>query len=391
MKKITNTFENIYKHKPDFTSFTPYRICPLGAHVDHQFGKVTGFAIDKGILFAYSPKQNGVVEVISLQFNKRAQWHIASVPEQKQNDWADYLRGITLILGSRYKLKYGICGIFDGQFPIGGLSSSAAVSISFLKALCSVNDIKLTEKEIIDISKESENKYVGVSCGKLDQSCITYCQKDKLLFLDTKDDSYVNIQAGKNMKPYKLAIFFSGLERSLASSKFNLRVDETKSAAYCLKAFAGIDYGKYDETHLREISPEIFGKYKHLLPDNFRKRAEHYFSEQARVEKGARLWAEGNVEEFGKLVTESGNSSIVNYEAGSNELKTLYEILVNTKGVYGARFSGAGFKGCCMAIINPEYQDEILSTVKERYLKVFPELKDKYVASVCSPVDGVGK
>ena len=29
--------------------FSPYRICPLGAHVDHQHGLVTGFAFNSGI------------------------------------------------------------------------------------------------------------------------------------------------------------------------------------------------------------------------------------------------------------------------------------------------------------------------------------------------------
>ena len=168
-------------------------------------------AIDKGIVFSYSPKENGVVELTSLQFDKRAQWHISSIPDKKQNDWADYLRGITIILGDKYKLKYGICGVFEGQFAIGGLSSSAAFSISFLKALCDVNNIKLTNEELINIAKESENNYVGVSCGKLDQSCITLCEKDKLLFLDTKDGSYKNIHAPSNMKPYAIGIFFHNI------------------------------------------------------------------------------------------------------------------------------------------------------------------------------------
>ena len=79
-------------------AFCPYRICPIGAHSDHNLGKITGFAIDKGIHIAYAPKQNGVVEMTSLQFPKRAQWHVASVPSHKQEDWADYLRGATLAL-----------------------------------------------------------------------------------------------------------------------------------------------------------------------------------------------------------------------------------------------------------------------------------------------------
>ena len=29
--------------------FSPYRVCPVGAHVDHQYGLVTGFALDMGI------------------------------------------------------------------------------------------------------------------------------------------------------------------------------------------------------------------------------------------------------------------------------------------------------------------------------------------------------
>lgn len=94
-------FYAIYSRSPDGMAFCPYRICPIGAHSDHNLGKITGFAIDKGIHIAYRPKQNGVVEMVSLQFPKRAQWHISSTPKQKQNDWADYLRGATLALAKR--------------------------------------------------------------------------------------------------------------------------------------------------------------------------------------------------------------------------------------------------------------------------------------------------
>ena len=81
-------FRETYRRDPEGLSFCPYRVCPLGAHVDHQLGKVTGFAIDKGIHIAYSPKQNGVIELSSLQFPKRAQWHVRAVPEEKQDDSA---------------------------------------------------------------------------------------------------------------------------------------------------------------------------------------------------------------------------------------------------------------------------------------------------------------
>jgi len=128
---VREVFEQIYRRPPINVAFTPYRVCPLGAHSDHNLGKITGFAIDKGIHIAYGPKQNGVIEIQSVQFDGRAQWHVNAVPEQKQGDWADHLRGATIALGKRYPLRTGLCAVVDGELPIGGLSSSAAVIITF--------------------------------------------------------------------------------------------------------------------------------------------------------------------------------------------------------------------------------------------------------------------
>ena len=382
-------FEQIYKKPPEKTAFTPYRVCPIGAHSDHQLGKITGFAINKGIHMAYGPKENGVIEIQSMQFPKRAQWHVEATPKTKQDDWADHLRGATIALNKRYPLRRGLCAVVDGELPIGGLSSSAAVIITFISALCTMNRIELTAQELITISKEAENKYVGVSCGKLDQSCEIYCKKDKLLFMDLLDDSYELIAQHPDMKPYKIAIFFSGLERSLAGSAFNMRVDECRSAAYALKAYGGMDYGKFEETNLRDVPYEVFERYQDRLPDNWRKRAEHWYTEFDRVQKGAEAWRKGDIEEFGRLSFESGRSSIYNWETGSPELKTLYEIMTKTDGIYGGRFSGAGFKGCCMALIDPAFEEKITEKVSYEYCKAFPELKDKYSVHICESADGV--
>lgn len=386
--KVIEAFETIYRKSPEHTAFTPYRVCPLGAHSDHQLGKITGFAIDKGIHIAYGPKMNGVVEISSLQFPKRAQWHVSETPSEKQGDWADHLRGATIALNSRYPLRTGLCAMLDGELPIGGLSSSAAVIITFLSALCRLNGITLSAKELIEISKEAENKYVGVSCGKLDQSCEVYCRKDHLLYMDMRDDSYELIPTAPSMKPFEIAIFFSGLERSLASSKFNMRVDECRSAAYALKAYSEMEYGKFEETNLRDVPYETYLRYKDKLPENWAKRAEHWYTEFHRVEAGAEAWRKGDIEEFGKLSFESGYSSIHNWETGSPELIKLYEIMTHTDGIYGGRFSGAGFKGCCMALIDPAYESKILEKVEREYLAAFPDLKDKYSAHICHTADG---
>lgn len=122
---------------------------------------------------------------------------------------------------------------------------------------------------------------------------------------------------------------------------------------------------------------------------NFRKRAEHYFSEYQRAEAGAEAWRAGNLEKYGQLIFESGRSSIENYECGCPELITLYEIMEKTDGIYGGRFSGAGFKGCCMALIDPDKSDRILRTVEDQYLKMYPSLEGKYMAAICTSANGV--
>ena len=384
-----NKFNEIYGRDPEGMAFCPYRVCPMGAHSDHTLGKITGLAINKGIHIAYSPKHNGVVEMQSIQFPKRAQWHIASVPTLKQNDWADYLRGATLSLSRKYKLTTGLCGVIEGTLPIGGLSSSAAVIISFLSALCKVNGIVLAKQEIIDLAYDAELNYVGVSVGKLDQSCEVLSKKDHLLYLDTKDGQYELIPQSPNMKPYKIAIFFSGLEHSNVGSKYNVRVDELKAGVYALQAFAGMDYGKFKEAMARDVDRSIYEQYKHRLPVNWAKRCEHWYTEFERVEKGAEAWRRGDIETYGKLSFESGWSSIHNWEAGAPEQIRLYEIMTQTDGIYGGRFSGAGFKGCCIALIDPSFQESVSERVTEQYLKSYPEMKGKYDVFICESADGV--
>ena len=155
--KCQERFFEIYKREPEDVAFCSYRVCPLGAHIDHQYGKITGLAIDKGVHIAYAPKQNGVIELVSMQFEKRAQFHVNAVPRERQGDWADYLRGAVISLSEKYNLRIGLCGVIEGSLPIGGLSSSAAVIIAFLSALCKVNGIYISETEMVFTAMNAEN------------------------------------------------------------------------------------------------------------------------------------------------------------------------------------------------------------------------------------------
>lgn len=371
-----------------FESFCPYRVCPMGAHIDHQHGKVLGMAIDRGVSILFSPSDDKTVTVASMNFEGIKSFSLSDVPD-KQNDWADYIRGAALALLRHHGLQHGIYALIEGTLPIGGLSSSAAVIISFLNALCRANSITLSPSDMIKTALWSENNYVGISVGKLDQSCEILSKKNHLLYLDTLDDSYELILQNAKMKPYDITIFFSGVQRTLVGSKFNTRVGELRSAANTLKALAGIEYGDVTEAYMRDVERGIYDKYGYQLPEEWRKRAEHFYTESARVEKGAKLWREGDLEGFGRLIFESGHSSIYNYETGSDELIALYNIMLRTKGIYGGRFSGAGFKGCCMALSDPDEREQIKKTVTGEYLRIFPHLQNSFSVCFCHSADGV--
>ena len=386
--KVIKSFINKYGYKPMYTTFTPYRICPLGAHVDHNLGKITGFAIDKGIHIAYSVKSNGIIEIESLQFNSKKDWHVLNTPSKKVNDWADPLRGATIELNNRYPLRYGMNAIIDGELPIGGLSSSSSLLITFINALAFINNIKLTNEELMEISEYSEKNYLGSENGKLNQMCEIYSKKNKLLYVDMKDNSYELIDTPKDMN-YVIGLFFSGIEKGIDSEKYNKRTDELRSAAFLLKALNNEEYDRFNKTNMRDIPYDIYLKYKTKLPLNYQKRVEHFYSEIDRVEKGIEYYKKGNIIEFGKLVTESGESSINNWETGSKEMIDLFNIIKSCDGVYGTRFSGSGFKGSCLAFINPKDVDKVLKEVEYKYINKYPKLKNKYSAHICNTADGI--
>lgn len=389
--KASSLFVDHFGADPQDEWFAPYRLCPLGAHVDHNLGLITGFAINKGVRFAFSAAESGEVEAVSAQYPGAARWSVTQTPAVKCGDWADYLRGATLELNKRFPLACGVRVALAGELPVGGLSSSAAVTLGFLRCLCRVNRLSLPAEELIELAYEAERNYVGVACGRLDQSCEVYGKKDQLLFMDMLTGAKKLIPQPAAMKPYRLAVIFSGLERSLVGSKYNMRVDEAKSAAYALMAFAGLDYGKFDQAVLRDVPVEVFEAYKSRLPEPWRKRAEHWYGECERVKQGVEAWQNGELERFGSLVLASGRSSIDLWQTGSPELIRLYELMKGTDGVYGGRFSGAGFKGCCLALLDPQKADDALERIKQNYIKTYPDLADRYTACLCETADGIAE
>ncbi|MDD3388127.1 MAG: galactokinase, partial [Prevotella sp.] len=107
-----------------------------------------------------------------------------------------------------------------------------------------------------------------------------------------------------------------------------------------------------------------------------------------RVRSGVTAWETGNLALFGKLIFESCESSIKNYECGSEELIAIYNIMLQCDGIYGGRFSGAGFKGACIALIDPAKKEQIREQVRSEYLRMFPEYSQSFEIYFCKTDDG---
>lgn len=368
--------------------FSPYRVCPIGAHVDHQHGLVTGFAIDKGVDLWFNVREDSLVNLSSLSFEGEVHIDINKRTEVKEKHWGDYARGAKYALQKRFDLTHGIDGVLQGSLPVGGLSSSAAVLIAYVMAFAKANGINLKPFEIVTIASEAEREYIGLNNGLLDQACIALGKKDGLLFLDCDSNEWRIIRRNPLMPEFEIGIIFSGLTRSLVNSDYNLRVYECKTAAWNMLAYQNAPLKTFDKTFLRDIPKETFDNTRDMMPLRFAKRAEHFYSEYRRVRQGVTAWESGNLQLFGKLSFDSCESSIHNYECGSPELISIYNIIRPLQGVYGGRFSGAGFKGAVIALVDPQHKGDVEKALYEKYLAEYPEYAETFKVFWVKPDDG---
>jgi len=387
MDELIESFKQKYNSSDIRIVKSPLRICPLGAHVDHQEGLVTGMTLDSSVNMVYAPSENGYVRVQSLDFPDEDYFHLNHVPAMLPGSWANYMHGAVLALKQDFVIKRGINAIISGKLPIGGLSSSAAVTTAYLIALCDVNNIKISKLDLIKYSHWVETNYIGLKNGILDQSANILSKKNHLLFMDCKTRKYELIEKPASMPDFEVIVVYSGLSKSLIGTDYNNRVEECKVAAWILQE---LEYGNiypFAEVTLRNIEPDIYYKHKEKLPSRFQRRAEHFYSENERVKKGVEAWENGDLQAFGKLMFESGESSVYNYECGCPELITIFNILKECKGVYGARFSGAGYRGCCIGLIDPHYKKSIKESIDSKYPVKHPQYKGTYKIHFCKTDD----
>ena len=231
----------------------------------------------------------------------------------------------------------------------------------------------------------TENEYIGLNNGILDQTVILFSDHNHLTLIDCESVEIERVPTKMPDHTFEILAVYSGVSHVLVGTDYNNRVAECQEAAGLLLSYAGQSPAPTASPRLRQVSPQIFEAEGHRLPATLKRRAMHYFGEMQRVVDGVVAWREGDLSQFGALMNQSGESSIKYYECGSPQLITLYEILAQTPGVYGTRFSGAGFRGNCIALIDPAARENIAETIHRQYPSAHPNEANKYTIHFCQP------
>jgi len=341
---------------------SPYRLCPLGAHIDHQGGAVLGRTVATGTVLAYAPLREPRLRLHSQQYGQ-LDFPLGAPPNS--GHWARYAQAAALALGDSHPLAHGFAGYISGTLIGTGLGSSASVSLAYLLALAQVNDLTLTEGDLVDLEYRSEHELLHLQIGILDPASIVHGRGDALLHIDVLNQVVTPIPDPPGAGDWAWMVAYSGLSRQLTQSGYNHRVDECQQAAELLQAGA---------SRLSDVPPVLFSERLHLLPEPLRRRAAHYFSEIERVHCGLEAWGRGDASHFGSLMNASCESSIQQYESGHPVIIDLHSILRQAPGVYGGRFSGAGYGGCVIGLVQRDSAGEAMRYILREFAGQHPQL-----------------
>jgi galactokinase len=265
--------------------------------------------------------------VYSANLDETAQFGPADPP---QPQFAKYVYGcieeLRLQGGNAPALEIHI----QSQVPMGvGLSSSAALEVATLRALRELLKLPFDDVLVAQLAQRAEIRHAGVNCGILDQMASSLLEPGAMLFLDTRTLERRLLPLPSDAE---VLVIDSGVTRSLAGSRYNERRAECEEAAARLGVASLRD--AFDQRAIDR------------LPDPWRRRARHVASENTRVQQAL----SANAEEFGRLMNASHRSLQEDYEVSIAPLNTLAELMQAHQDVYGAKLTGAGFGGACVAL-----------------------------------------
>jgi galactokinase len=327
------TFAEVFGYEPEATGTAPGRVNMLGEHTDYNDGFVLPAAIPQSTTVEIAPSRTGDIDLHSVSECEPGAVVSYRPGEAAPQGFARYIDGCLRALLERGMQVPPVALLIRSAVPIGaGLSSSAALEVATLRALRSLLDLPLDDVDIARLAQQAESRYVGVRCGIMDQMASSLADATRMLFLDTRTLERRLVPFPPATRPI---VVHSGVPRSLAASGYNDRRRECEAAARALGVAS-----LRDVTDARAVSK---------LPAPLDRRARHVICENTRVVEAA-----GGVtaEHFGALMSASHASLRDDYEVSVPALDALVECLDAQPGVHGARLTGAGFGGACVALVD---------------------------------------
>lgn len=338
-------FQQIFGASPEIKASAPGRVNLLGEHTDYNDGFVLPTAIPQRTTVQLGFSQDGRHHFYSVELDERVS---ISEGHHTPSGFASYIFGCVRILEQEGYTVPPINLYVTSSVPIGsGLSSSAALEVATLRGLRSLLDIDIDDVRIAQLAQQAEIHYAGVQCGIMDQMASSLADTEHMLFLDTRslDRQVIPFPSGA-----EVVVIDSGVPRTLAGSGYNQRRAECEEAAHLLGVKA-----------LRDITdPQAVED----LPEPQRRRARHVITEDNRVLEALQGVS---AERFGELMNASHASLRDDYEVSVPALDTLVAMLQETPGVFGARLTGAGFGGACVALVAAGKGEAIAQDVIEKY------------------------
>lgn len=378
IQQLRSNFATIFGAEADHTFFSPGRINLIGEHTDYNGGHVFPAAISLGTYGAARKRDDNLLRFYSANFEDKG---IIEVPLEnlhfeKAHNWTNYPKGVLHFLQKAgHVIDKGMDVYVFGNIPNGsGLSSSASLELLTGIIAERLFDLKLERLDLVKIGKQTENEFIGVNSGIMDQFAIGMGADQRAIYLDTNTLEYDLVPL--DLKDNVVVIMNTNKRRELADSKYNERRAECEKAVEELKQ-------KLSIATLGELNEWDFDEYSYLIQDENRlKRARHAVLENQRTLQAQAALQAGNLEKFGRLMNASHVSLEHDYEVTGLELDTLAHTAWEQEGVLGARMTGAGFGGCAIALVRKDAVEAFQKNVGQKYEEVVGYAPSFYIAEI---------
>jgi galactokinase len=374
---IEPTFQRIFGSLPETVVRAPGRVNLIGEHTDYNDGFVLPAAIDRAITYAGRRRADRRVRAYANNFNTSVEFDLDDIQKASDNTWSNFLRGVSKFLEADGHRLTGADIAFGGDVPReAGLSSSAAVEVGATAFWNKLLGLGLDPVYVVKLSRRTENEFVGVPCGIMDQFISALGRRDHALFLDCRDLTYRHVPLRADVK---IVVCNSGVKRALAQSEYEVRLKQ------CREALAKIGATGRAVKSLRDVQLSDLEAARGAMDNLLWRRAHHVVSENQRVLEAVRVLESGDLERFGELMNASHESLRDDYEVSSKELDALVELARKQHGVLGARMTGAGFGGCTVNLVRADAAESFVQAVAEGYEKALGLKAEIYV---CRASDG---